>query len=132
MSTSNQLRCPTLVANSAGPATSTSAEQPAASPPLLPSITNSFLSSFPPSFLSRILSLSVLPAYSPYARARSGNYGNSSNGDGHAQQQFLRLNERKTRAPGTSGLKSTSRPWGRVNSKVTMLAEQMLVGVALS
>lgn len=34
------VRCPSLVANSAGPATSTSAEQPAASPPLLPSITD--------------------------------------------------------------------------------------------
>lgn len=104
MSTSNQLRCPSLVANSAGPATSTSAEQPAASPPLLPSITNSFLSSFPPSFLSRILSLSVLPAYSPYARARPGNYGNGSNVDGHAQQQLFWLHERKTRAPSISAL----------------------------
>lgn len=40
MSVSDRLRCPSLVANSAGPATSTSAEQPAASPPLLPSITD--------------------------------------------------------------------------------------------
>lgn len=85
--------------NSAGPATSTSAEQPAASPPLLPSITNSFLSSFPPSFLSRILSLSVLPAYSPYARARSGNYGNGSNVDGHAHQRLFWLHEWEARAP---------------------------------
>lgn len=88
-----------LQLNSAGPATSTSAEQPAASPPLLPSITNSFLSSFPPSFLSRILSLSVLPAYSPYARARSGNYGNGSNVNGHAHQQLFWLHEWEARAP---------------------------------
>lgn len=40
LSASVRLRCPSLVANSTGPATSTSAEQPAASPPLLPSITD--------------------------------------------------------------------------------------------
>lgn len=81
------LRCPTLVANSAGPATSTSAEQPAASPPLLSS--PRWLIPLPPS--SPPSHRPFLPPSSPSLRppsfprahwparartTRSGNYGN--------------------------------------------------------
>lgn len=122
MSASGHLRCPSLVANSAGPATSTSAEQPAASPPLLPSITDSFLS-----LLSSLLPVSRSLTQS-FPRAHwtlvhgisSGNYGNGSKEGGHsfggcrAQQQFAS----RVRAPNVGIQLHAPRGSGPMSSSV--------------
>lgn len=89
LSTSVRLRCPSLVAHSAGPATSTSAEHP---PPRLLSSPLSLTNSAPSlllTFLSSLLPLSLLPplpSFSPSLLARAhtrsvgyvGNYDNGS------------------------------------------------------
>lgn len=76
LSTSVRLRCPSLVAHSAGPATSTSAEHP---PPRLLSSPLSLTNSAPSlllTFLSSLLPLSLLPPLSflPSLPSRSCTY----------------------------------------------------------